>query len=144
MKYRKKRIRLKYKKERVILSDVLPYEIPIIFSNRHFYQFLLNHEIEYRDNHVLWDSGKRKYSDADKAILPILIELIFGCKRGSFNVDNNKMALGDAAWRTPFIYKINHKENDFRELAVIHPKHQLEIIDFYERYKELMLYYCGV
>lgn len=144
MKYRKKRIRLKYKKERVILSDVLPYEIPIIFSNRHFYQFLLNHEIEYRDNHVLWDSGKRKYSDADKAILPILIELIFGCKRGSFNVDNNKMALGDAAWRTPFIYKINHKENDFRELAVIHPKHQLEIIDFYERYKELMLYYCSL
>ena len=39
MKKRRK-IRLKYKKERVLLSDVLPYELPVIFTNRYFYRFL--------------------------------------------------------------------------------------------------------
>lgn len=29
------------KKQRVILSDILPYEIPVIFSNRYFYRFLV-------------------------------------------------------------------------------------------------------
>jgi hypothetical protein len=145
MKYRKKRIRLKYKKERVVLSDVLPYEMPIIFSNRHFYQFLQNYGIEYRDNAILWNPHKRKYSNEDQKALPIIIELLFGCKRGSFDATQNKITLGkDDTWRTPFIYKINHKINDFRELAVIHPKHQLEIIDIYERYKELILYYSSL
>lgn len=145
MKYRKKRIRLKYKKERVILSDVLPYEMPIIFSNRHFYRFLITYGIEFRDNTILWNPQQRKFSNTDKAILPTLIELLFGCKKGSFDPTQNKIVLNNRdTWRTPFIYKIKHKENDFRELAVIHPKHQLEIVDLYEQYKELILYYTSL
>ena len=37
---RRKKIKLSYSKERVIFSDVLPYECPIIFSNRYLYRFL--------------------------------------------------------------------------------------------------------
>lgn len=136
---------MKYKKERVILSDVLPYEMPIIFSNRHFYRFLITYGIEFRDNTILWNPQQRKFSNTDKAILPTLIELLFGCKKGSFDPTQNKIVLNNRdTWRTPFIYKIKHKENDFRELAVIHPKHQLEIVDLYEQYKELILYYTSL
>ncbi len=39
MKKRKK-IKLSYSKERVLFSDVLPYECPIFFSNRYLYRFL--------------------------------------------------------------------------------------------------------
>ena len=39
MKKRKK-IKLNYSKELVLFSDVLPYECPIIFSNRYLYRFL--------------------------------------------------------------------------------------------------------
>lgn len=42
---RRKKIRLKYKKERVLFSDVLPYELPFIFSNRYFYRFLVKNGI---------------------------------------------------------------------------------------------------
>jgi hypothetical protein len=34
-----------YKKERVVLSDILPYEVPPFFSNRHFYNFLVKNKI---------------------------------------------------------------------------------------------------
>lgn len=37
---RRKKIKLSYSKERVLFSDVLPYECPIIFSNRYLYRFL--------------------------------------------------------------------------------------------------------
>jgi Reverse transcriptase (RNA-dependent DNA polymerase). len=144
MKYRKKRIRLKYKKERVILSDVLPYEMPIIFSNRHFYKFLLKYGIEYQDNNIYWNNDKKKYTEDEKKILPTILELLFGCKKGSYDAVNYRIGLDCESWRMPFVYKINHKDNDFRELAVIHPKHQLEIVDLYDRYKELTLYYSSL
>ena len=42
----KKKKHIKYPKERAILSDVLPYELPITFSNRYLYKFLVENEIE--------------------------------------------------------------------------------------------------
>ena len=42
---RRRKIRLRYKKERVVFSDVLPYELPIIFSNRYFYRFLIKYGV---------------------------------------------------------------------------------------------------
>ena len=37
---KRKKVKLSYSKERVLFSDVLPYECPIIFSNRYLYRFL--------------------------------------------------------------------------------------------------------
>ena len=36
----RKKLKIPYTKERVVLSDVLPYEVPLIFSNRYFYKLL--------------------------------------------------------------------------------------------------------
>jgi len=46
--------------------------------------------------------------------------------------------------RTSFNYKISHKENDHRELSIPHPKTQAELVGFYDEYKELIIYYCGL
>jgi hypothetical protein len=45
--------------------------------------------------------------------------------------------------KMPFHYRIAHKDSDYRELAIPHPKNQLEVIAFYKEYKELILYYCN-
>lgn len=44
---KRKKIKLRYKKERVVFSDVLPYELPITFTNRFFYRFLVKNGVEY-------------------------------------------------------------------------------------------------
>ena len=50
----RKKVRLSYKKERCLLSDVLPYEIPISFSNRHFYWFILRNRVTVEgERHLL-------------------------------------------------------------------------------------------
>lgn len=56
---RKKKIKLRYKKERVVFSDVLPYELPFIFTNRYFYRFLVKNEITIDGSEVLRNTQRR-------------------------------------------------------------------------------------
>lgn len=143
MKNRKRRLTIKYKKERAVLSDVLPYELPIIFTNRYFYRFITLYGVEFKNNEIKWNFKNRKLSENDKKVLPIIIELLFGCGKTSKLMDKS-INTSEDSWRTPFVYKISHKDNEFRELSIIHPKSQLELVSLYEKYKELIIYYCSL
>jgi len=256
----KKKIKkpIKYTINRIILSDTLPYETPLTFSNRHLYNFLNNNSvclsgaekkdntqrIEFKGAHDLdliyilkllfqasdaviqteikfdsilsfgnaineiirikgWtcfsfefepipilkirnkkefkellnedflksefkkvnDSTLRHHSASTLNINKILGSLLN--KHCSTQLEIEKLSLicsGDHAaflffkdfhvitksWLTikdarkmPFHYRIAHKDNDYRELAIPHPKSQLEVVAFYKHYKELILYYCN-
>lgn len=137
MKQRK--IYISNKKERVILSDVLPYEIPVTFSNRYFYEFLTENQIELDNIEIKW---KKK-----NPLLTEIIKLLFGLD--AKNIKNNSdehisLKEGKDLVTIPFNYKILHKDKNFRELTIIHPLNQIALIEFYEKYKELILYYCNV
>jgi hypothetical protein len=134
MKRRQKPI--KYKKERVILSDVLPFEIPLTFSNRHMYDFLVSKVIEIKNNSIKWKDSN--------AVTSEIIKLLFGFN-GKIIAGNELIYEKKIELKTiPFNFKISHKENDFRELSIIHPKNQLLLIDFYENNKQLILHYCSI
>jgi len=116
VKYKKKQINIK--KERVILSDVLPFEIPVSFSKRHFYSFLANNHISIDGKIIKWDKND--------PILEIIIKLLFGFNKAK-TVNNRQIKIdfkkGEGK-TIPFNYKISHKDDDFRELTIIHPKNQ--------------------
>lgn len=118
---KRKRIKLRYKKERVVFSDVLPYELPITFTNRFFYRFLVKNEVEYTINpldhtkcKLKWKSGM---SIAARQVLAILLGIdskkVMNEKVTQINVGNEPSI--------PFSYRIMHKRGKYRELAVIHP-----------------------
>lgn len=136
MKLKKKYI--SNKKERVILSDVLPYELPVTFSNRNFYRFLI-------DNCIELDGKKIKWNKRDLIITEI-IKLLFGLNDEKIEISDEYITLKDQKEliTIPFNYKILHKEKDFRDLTIIHPLSQLTLIEFYEKCKELILYYCNI
>ncbi|MBP4142217.1 RNA-directed DNA polymerase [Flavobacterium sp. P4023] len=129
----KKKKYIQYPKERAILSDVLPYEIPITFSNRYLYRFLVENNICIDDDKIVF---KNDFEGDDliafKEILKILFHPDFE------NKEDYKFR------RIPFTYRITHKEKDFRELALIHPINQLKLIKFYEDFKESILYSCSI
>lgn len=126
------------KKERVVLSDVLPYELPITFSNWHFYKFLVDNKIEIDDLTLKWKKGDSSLTE--------IIKLLFGIiqKNIESETDDQIVLKEKGLVKIPFGYDISHKENDFRELTIIHPINQLALIEFYDKYKELILYYCNV
>lgn len=115
----KKKIPITYSKERVVLSDVLPYETPVTFSNRYYYKYLLK-SLKSKTN----PKYKSNYNKAQSEIESIL----FGVKGKT----------------KPFNFKITHNQNDFRELCIIHPFNQRKMVDFYEEYKNIILYYSSL
>lgn len=144
MQNKRKYKRIKYKKERVVLSDILPFETPLIFSNRYFYRFLVTYSIEITDNKVYWNVKGKKISTKEENNLIQIIELLLGCNHNPSAQKNGYISFAKTPMRIPFVYKITHKEKEFRELTVIHPKNQVELVNFYEKYKELILYYCSI
>ena len=134
---KKKKIRLKYKKERVLLCDVLPYELPFTFSNRGFYRYLVRNQIRIDDGLVKWGNH---ISAGALAVLAFIVnksvadlQKIGNC----LNLEKNKQ-------RIPFTYNILHKPNKFRELTIIHPLNQMQMVDFYEKYKSVLLYFTNL
>lgn len=134
MATKRRKVRLRYKEERVLFSDVLPYELPVIFSNRYFYRYLLECGIKVRN-------GKMQYDANMPAGAKQMLYLIFGCKTDN---DLRYLKFDNASQSTiPFTYQILHKPTKARTLTVIHPANQIEVVGFYEKYKSLILYYCG-
>ncbi len=139
---KRKRIPIKYSKERVILSDVLPFEIPITYSNRHFYNFLVKNKIRVATN----PDGSKKvtWQDSNPYIGEIL-KLLFGFRKDKVILNNTiEICSKTDLKKIPFNFKVSHKESDFRDLTIIHPKNQLDIIDFYDNYKDTILYYSNI
>ncbi|HEB9313537.1 TPA: RNA-directed DNA polymerase [Campylobacter coli] len=120
MKYKNHKIR--YRKERVVLSEILPYEVPLIFSNKNFYNFLLAHKAEI--NNYFNNSTNIK-----KNFKKILDMLFMDGKITGYTI--------------PFHFKIPHKINEYRKLSIIHPVHQIGVMNFYDTYKQAILYFSS-
>ena len=147
-------LRVRYNKQHCLLSDVLPYEVPISFSNKFFYEFVVRNRISVKGKCLIWQKGT--------AVLDRIIHLLFGLPVnpdrlgdvadfvGSRLVEFRQYKLGSGSrpkpgrFNTPFVYRMKHKENEFRELCIPHPLDQLKVVEFYDRCKELILYYSSV
>ena len=140
----KKALSINFPVERAVLSDFLPFEVPITFSNRHFYNFLLEHEIKHDGQNFSW---RNKGEALNKLIL-----LMLGLKQTTTlteykneNLVYVKTSIGFGSLPSiSFTFPISHKHNEFRHLSVIHPKGQILAVDFYDKYKDLLTYYSDL
>lgn len=136
MAIRRIKKKLRYKKERVLLSDTLPYELPLIFTNRGFYRFLVKNEIELDDNGTLHWS--KHIPDGAFALMKLIMNVSGQVKKsdGCVNVNGQKPTI-------PFNYKIEHKPTKPRVLSLIHPANQVKMVTFYEKYSSMILHFTG-
>lgn len=138
---RRKKVRLRYKKERAVFSDVLPYELPFIFSNRFFYKFLVRNGIWIE----LGADGKDilHWNKTDDIGLMAILSIMFCRKKSDFkDVDFLPLESHDLK-RIPFAYSILHKPLKHRYLSLIHPANQIKIIEFYNKFKDTIIYLCS-
>ena len=138
---KRKKIRLRYKKERVLFSDVLPYELPLIFSNRYFYRFLVNNGIRIEIGSSGQDTLRWNMTE-EKGILGIL-SILFNRKLSEFEGKDCLTLRERELKRIPFTYCIRHKPVKHRYLSLMHPANQIKVIDFYDRYKDVIIYLCS-
>lgn len=116
-----KLIGIKRSKYRVAVSDILPYERPLFFTNRFFVRFLKHYGIVCRDGRLV--ATKNQCEGLDE-VLSIL--------GGHKNIH-----------RPAFQYYIAKSSVELgRLLSLVHPYHQVAMIEFYDRYKSIIIDFC--
>ncbi|MDC5090872.1 hypothetical protein OHW39_18335, partial [Acinetobacter baumannii] len=100
--------------DRVLITETLPYETPIIFSNNGLYDRIKN---------------INKFSTFEQEIIK---ELVL-CQGSHIKSKPTK----------PYLYKIRKNALEYRRLALLHPASQWKVREFYNEYDKLILYYCS-
>lgn len=136
---RRKKIKLSYSKERVLFSDVLPYECPIIFSNRYLYRFLAKYLWVGVANGKEIQLNQTKRTDEEDS--SAFATLLFGCYKHGRPISDLKHK--NNALFYPYQFNIAHKANKDRTLSIIHPYNQWQVVEFYNKYKYSILYFCN-
>jgi hypothetical protein len=99
--------------ERVLITDTLPFETPIIFSGDGFYTRLRKQSSSGRIHSDLVDMLVLRKAPKQK---PVTI---------------------------PFTYKVRKGVSDFRKLAALHPSALWDVRKFYEKFDEWMIFECS-
>jgi hypothetical protein len=100
---------------RVLVTETLPYETPIIFSSDGLYRTI--HDL----------------AQTPSLLRRIVSAVVFG--EGTYE---------KPAWTVPLRFKIRKDSREFRRLGLLHPNAQWRIKEFYEKYESLILHYCSV
>ncbi|EGQ8340475.1 ABC transporter ATP-binding protein, partial [Vibrio parahaemolyticus] len=138
----KKTLSINFPIERVVLSDLLPYEVPITFSNRHFYNFIVENQVKYSNDYYYW----KKKDTAFDSLVMLLLGLPKSKQVQNFEKEGIKYSKVSAKkispFTIPFTFNISHKADQYRHLSLIHPRSQIFAVEFYKNNKDLITYYC--
>lgn len=99
---------------RVLITETLPFETPIIFSNDGLYNQIS----------LLEAAGAIQKTITDTLIL-------------------GKELPKRISSTSPYLYKIRKNSKEFRRLALLHPLSQWKMKCFYQKYEHLILHYCS-
>lgn len=137
----KKALSINFPVERAVLSDVLPYEVPIIFSNRNYYRFLCDHALKISGSKVFWRRKDEVLDNLVKMLMgiritkPVKVEIIQGTEFSVVDLEKYEVH------SVPFVFSTTHKQDQLRQLSLMHPKAQLLVVNFYDEFKDLIIYY---
>lgn len=98
---------------RILVTETLPFETPLIFSNDGLYERIKN------------------IDKADPIHKKIIESLVFGVGEGRIG------------YTIPYLYKIRKNSQEFRRLALVHPRSQWKAKEFYQKYETLIAYHCS-
>lgn len=100
---------------RVLITETIPFETPIIFSNDGLYDQVADLDM---------------VGEVQRAIIKALVL---------------HEGVGKPPGSTiPYTYKVKKDSKSFRRLALLHPASQWEVKGFYEKYEQLIIHYCSI
>ena len=118
-----------------LLTDTLPYEVPIPFSNRGFYRTIKEIYDNYYNEQI-----KKIAKGEDVNICNDIFDFIKEKGFGNTILKERIISEGIEKFTIPYDYKINKNEYEKRDISLIHPFAQLKICDFYSNHESEILY----
>lgn len=143
----KRRVSLTHRKQRSVLTDMLPFEVPPTFSNRGYYRFLRDNSIEIEKGQLRWscetadlDRTMRLLFGIDPtAVIATEVVTEWGKKKTRRSVPIGKCQMATI----PFNFRVAHNL-DGRTLSVVHPRNQVAVASFYATHSALIIYHTSV
>ncbi|WP_430244915.1 antiviral reverse transcriptase Drt3b [Neorhizobium sp. DAR64861/K0K2] len=143
----KRRVSLTHRKQRSVLTDMLPFEVPPTFSNRGFYRFLRDKSIEIENKQLRWicetdalDRTMRLLFGIDPtAVIATEVVTEWGKRKTRRSVPIKECQMATI----PFNFRVAHNL-DGRTLSVVHPRNQVEVASFYTTHSALIIYHTSV
>jgi Reverse transcriptase (RNA-dependent DNA polymerase) len=143
----RQRVSLTHRKQRAVLTDMLPFEVPPTFSNRGYFRFLRKHSIEIEKGQLRWVCDTTDFDQTLRLLfgiahnIPITIEVVteWGKQKTRRSVPISKCQMDTV----PFNFRVAHNL-DGRTLSVVHPRNQVEVASFYAMHSALIIYYTSV
>ena len=143
----KRRVSLTHRKQRSVLTDMLPFEVPPTFSNRGYYRFLRDNNVEIEKDQLRWICST---NDLDQTIrilfginsnVAIVTEVVteWGKQKTRRSVPIGKCQMATI----PFNFRVAHNL-DGRTLSVVHPRNQVAVASFYATHSALIIYHTSV
>ncbi|WP_338608076.1 antiviral reverse transcriptase Drt3b [Pelagibacterium nitratireducens] len=140
-------VTLTHRRQRSVLTDMLPFEVPPTFTNRGFFAFLRDHHIDIESDRLRWKEGGPG--------LDRTIRLLFDVRESAILATNTTSEWGATVKRRsipmqacrmdtmPFNFRVAHKLEG-RILSVVHPRNQVCVADFYARHSATIIYYTSL
>jgi hypothetical protein len=143
----RKRIKLDDRAHRALLSDTLPFEVPISFSNKNFYGLARELDITVSDGMVHWTAPDARADIAVRILFnvdPSEVVSICSVVKGKKTFSYRSLTIAKSPSVTiPFQFNICHRSSDFRTLSVPHPTSQLAAAAFLDQYSSTIMYHCS-
>lgn len=142
---KRRRKALPSSEHRVLLSEVLPFELPPSFDNSRIYSTLVRMGLK-RD--VAGRYWTRRVDWASRLALTVMFGEVV-CFDMSEKDSSGRVLVSlkqsdkRYAQTAPFKFSIRHRETSRRELSVAHPRSQLDVVDFYNSYGDVLLHHAG-
>ncbi|WP_371999211.1 RNA-directed DNA polymerase (plasmid) [Tistrella mobilis] len=143
----KRRVSLTHRKQRSILTDMLPFEVPPTFSNRGYYRFLRDNSVEIKKDQLCWvcetDALDRTmqllFGIKDIRSITAEVAIEWGKTKTRRSVPYNKCQMATI----PFNFRVAHNL-DGRTLSVVHPRNQVAVANFYATHSALIIYHTSI
>ena len=124
-----------------LISDTLPYEVPMKFSNRLLFEKLQS----LYDKYIKEELKKKSRGNETEIMSGLNFFIEKYIPRDMLNhikyIKKNKK---DYMICIPYLFKINKDTQNKRKISLIHPLSQIHVCDFYQKYEQLILYYCNL
>ncbi len=143
----KRRVSLTHRKQRSVLTDMLPFEVPPTFSNRGYYRFLRTNSIEIEKGQLRWicettdldQTMRLLFGIGPNAVIATEVVTEWGKQKTRRSVPISKCQMATI----PFNFRVAHNL-DGRTLSVVHPRNQVAVASFYATHSALIIYHTSV
>lgn len=126
-----------------LMTDILPYELPVLFTNKYFYKFLKSNYDEYYDNIcTTFEENKNKQLNIYRNnILNINMFIKSYGQNDNLGLLLLQQYIDDDS--IPMLFHIKKNNNAYRTMSIIHPASQINICDLYHKYENEILFYTN-